>query len=70
MLREPSRAAYLQIVEGLRARGAEAVIEACTEITLLGLEGRTAVPLFDRTAIHAEEAVAEALGPGDERRLR
>ena len=60
-VRAPSRDAYLRIIDGLRDRGAEAVIEGCTEITLLGLQERTAVPLFDTTAIHAEEAVAEAL---------
>ena len=37
------------------------MIEGCTEIVMLVQQHHTDVPLFDTTAIHAEEAVAEAL---------
>ncbi|WP_421185285.1 aspartate/glutamate racemase family protein [Aeromonas enteropelogenes] len=61
-IREPSRAEYLAIIEGLAADGAEAVILGCTEIALLVGEAKAAVPLYDTTAIHAEAAVRLALG--------
>jgi len=43
------------------ARGAEAIIMGCTEITLLIDQEDAEVPLFDTTRIHAEAAVALAL---------
>ena len=56
-----SRKEYLRIINALVARGAEGVIEGCTEIVML-VDGRhTDVPLFDTTAIHAEAAVCMAL---------
>lgn len=58
-----SRAAYLRIMQGLQARGAEGIIEGCTEIVLLVQPQHTSIPLFDTTAIHAAAAVEWALGP-------
>ena len=55
--REESRRAYLEIVEELARRGAEAVILGCTEIGLLIRDGDASVPLYDTTRIHAEAAV-------------
>lgn len=55
--REESRRAYLEIVEELARRGAEAVILGCTEIGLLIQDGDASVPLYDTTRIHAEAAV-------------
>jgi len=55
--REESRRAYLEIVEELARRGAEAVILGCTEIGLLIQDGDASVPLYDTTRIHAEVAV-------------
>jgi aspartate racemase len=46
---------------GLTRRGAEAVIQGCTEIGMLVDEGHTDIALFDSTRIHAEQAVATAL---------
>jgi aspartate racemase len=60
-VRERSRAQYLRIIEQLHAAGAQGVIEGCTEIVMLVRQEHTDVPLFDTTAIHAREAVAEAL---------
>ena len=60
-VREDSRREYLRIIDALAARGAEGVIEGCTEIVMLVQQSHTEVPLFDTTAIHAEEAVARAL---------
>ncbi|EKE76595.1 aspartate/glutamate racemase family protein [Gallaecimonas xiamenensis] len=55
-----SRAQYLQVIDRLAARGAQAVILGCTEIGLLVGQGDTPVPLFDTTALHAQKAVALA----------
>ena len=60
-IRESSRMEYLRIIEQLNASGAEGVIEGCTEIVMLVQHHHTHVPLFDTTAIHAQEAVKEAL---------
>ncbi|MBA2780407.1 aspartate/glutamate racemase family protein [Billgrantia kenyensis] len=61
-VKETSRQRYLEVIESLREQGAEAVILGCTEIALLVRQSDTAVPLYDTTAIHAEEAVKWALG--------
>lgn len=62
-IKEDSKAAYLEIIEDLSARGAQAVILGCTEIGLLVKPGDTGVPLLDTTAIHAAKAVSLALAP-------
>jgi aspartate racemase len=60
-IKESSRVEYLRIISDLQRRGAEGVIEGCTEIVMLVQQQHTDVPLFDTTAIHAEEAVLMAL---------
>lgn len=60
-IRPESREIYIDIVNQLQASGAEAVIEGCTEITLLLKQEHVAVPLFDTTYIHAKAAVEKAL---------
>ena len=60
-VRDASRQQYLEIIAALHARGAEAVILGCTEIALLVQQAHTPVPLYDTTAIHAEEAVRLAV---------
>ena len=47
----------------LEARGAQAIILGCTEISLLVDQADAAVPLFDTTAIHARGAAEFALLP-------
>ncbi|APE30382.1 aspartate/glutamate racemase [Halomonas aestuarii] len=59
-----SKAAYLGVVDDLARRGAQGVILGCTEIGLLIQAEDTEVPLYDTTAIHAEQAVRRALGQG------
>jgi len=56
-----SRQAYLDIINALAERGAEAVILGCTEIGMLVNQNDTEVRLFDTTKIHAERAVDYAL---------
>lgn len=60
-IKDASRQAYLGIIDGLKDRGAECVVEGCTEITLLVEQQHTNMPLFDTTAIHARAAVKYAL---------
>jgi aspartate racemase len=58
----PSRAVYRDVIGRLVARGAEAIVLACTEIMLLVKPEDAAVPLFDTTELHALAAVDMALG--------
>lgn len=59
---EPSRDVYQQVISSLVARGAEAVILGCTEITLLVSASDSSVPLYDTTRIHADAGVRFLLG--------
>jgi aspartate racemase len=51
-----SRDAYRRIMAALVARGAQAIILGCTEISMLVGAQDAQVPLFDTTAIHARKA--------------
>ena len=62
IVKEESREQYLRIMRQMREDGAEGIIEGCTEIVMLVQQTHTDIPLFDTTAIHAEAAVAKALG--------
>lgn len=56
-----SRDQYRRIIAGLVARGAQAIILGCTEISLLVGQPDAAAPLFDTTGIHARQAAEWAL---------
>jgi len=60
-IRDESRSKFVSIIDRLSDSGADCVVEGCTEITMLVGPDDVDVPLFDTTAIHAEEAVAMAL---------
>ncbi|MBE2260400.1 MAG: aspartate/glutamate racemase family protein [Rhodobacteraceae bacterium] len=60
-LRDASRDEYRRIIGRLVAKGAQAVILGCTEISLLVNAADAAVPLFDTTRIHATTAAEYAL---------
>jgi aspartate racemase len=62
IVQDESRQEYLRIIQDLHIRGAQGIIEGCTEIVMLVQQSHTAIPLFDTTAIHAEKAVEMALG--------
>lgn len=62
VISEASRKVYQQVIESLAARGAQAIILGCTEISLLIKPEHSALPLFDTTGLHAQAAVAFALG--------
>ncbi|CAM2162677.1 aspartate/glutamate racemase family protein [Burkholderia cenocepacia] len=57
VISEESRITYVSIIDGLAARGAQAVILGCTEITLLIGADDSPLPVFDTTALHAKAAV-------------
>jgi len=61
IIEENSRKQYLDIINGLYQQGAQAIILGCTEIALLVQQEHTDIPLYDTTAIHAEEAVLFSL---------
>lgn len=57
VLRESSRARYLQVIDRLKGLGAEGIVLGCTEIPLLVTADHTKVPLFDTAVLHAEAAL-------------
>ena len=61
-LRDSSRQRFVQIIDALAAEGADGMILGCTEIGLLVQQQDTPIRLFDTTRIHAQAAVAAALG--------
>jgi aspartate racemase len=61
VVKPESKARYLDVVAALAARGAQAVILGCTEISLLIQASDTQVALYDTTDIHAGQAVTLAL---------
>ncbi len=60
IVKAESREEYLRIINRMHEEGAEGVIEGCTEIVMLVQQKHTDIPLFDTTAIHAQEAVSVA----------
>jgi aspartate racemase len=60
---DESRAGYLEVIDRLVARGADAVLLACTEIGLLLEDGDASVPLPDTTLLHCA-ALADVILSG------
>ncbi len=60
-LKPASRRRYLEIIDGLVARGAEGIVLGCTEIPLLVTSDHTSVPLFDTATLHAQAALDYAV---------
>jgi aspartate racemase len=56
-----SRQHCVAIIEQLHARGAEAIVVACTELPLLLRPEDSPLPLLDTTMLHAEAALRLAL---------
>ncbi|MFN4212068.1 MAG: aspartate/glutamate racemase family protein [Devosia sp.] len=61
VVREESRRIYIAAIERLAARGAEAVILGCTEITMLIDDAISPLPVYDTTDLHAKALVSAAL---------
>jgi aspartate racemase len=64
VISDASRNIYRAIIDDAAASGAQGVILGCTEIGLLLSEGDVSMPLFNTADLHAEAAVAFALGEG------
>ena len=62
VIREESKAAFVDIIEKLGDMGAQGVILGCTEIGLLVQQADTSLPVFDTTQIHGVKAAMEAIG--------
>ncbi len=62
VISEASRQVYQQAIANLAARGAQAIILGCTEIGLLIKPEHSDLPLLDTTELHAQAALAFALG--------
>ena len=52
----------VQIINALKAKGAEGIILGCTELPILIPENEVDLPVFDTTMIHSKAAVDFALG--------
>lgn len=61
VIREESKAAFVDIIEKLGQMGAQGVILGCTEIGLLVQQADTSLPVFDTTQIHGIKAAMEAI---------
>jgi aspartate racemase len=61
IISEASCECYRDVLRGLEARGAEAIVLGCTEIMLLVKEDDSPVPLLDTTTLHARAAVDYSL---------
>jgi aspartate racemase len=61
IIKPASRVKYIEIMDGLIARGAKGIILGCTEIGLLISQKDVQIPLFDTAHIHATAAVEYAL---------
>jgi amino-acid racemase len=59
---ESSRSEYRRIMRQLADRGAGCILFGCTEIELLIEPHDAPVPVFETTRLHAQKAVAVALG--------
>ena len=62
IVRDASRQIYVEAIQRLAARGAEAVILGCTEICMLIDDSVSPLPTYDTTDLHAKALVAAALG--------
>jgi aspartate racemase len=62
IVRDDSRATYLDIVQRLEGKGVQGVILGCTEITMLLGPDVINLPCFDTTELHARQAVDFSLG--------
>ena len=62
-IRPDSRRLFLEIIEGLRSRGAEGIVLGCTEIPLLLQPQHCDLPLFNTALLHAGKALRFAVQP-------
>jgi aspartate racemase len=60
-IRPESRTLFLEVIERLRARGAQGIILGCTEIPLLVQPQDCDLPLFNTALLHAGKALRFAV---------
>ena len=60
-IKAESKRKFLEIVDGLKLRGAEGIILVCTEIVMLISQKDIDIKVFDTTQIHAETAAELSL---------
>lgn len=61
IVREESRRTYIEAIEALERRGAEAVILGCTELMMLVDDSVSPLPTYDTTGLHARALVEAAM---------
>ncbi len=61
VVQDGSRKIFVQAIEQLAQRGAQAVVLGCTEIAMLVNSHLSPLPVFDTTDLHAKALVAAAL---------
>lgn len=61
IINDESRLAYVEIIDSLAQRGAQAVVLGCTEIELLIGQKDSMLPVLDTTELHAMAALEFAL---------
>ena len=61
IIKPESKQVYLEIINDLQTKGAQAVILGCTEIGLLIQESESALPLYDSVDSHVKQALRFAL---------
>ena len=61
IFKEESKTKYVDIIDKLKANGANGVIFGCTEIALLISQADSSITVFDTTVIHSKAAVDFAL---------
>ena len=62
-IRPDSRRLFLEIIEGLRSRGAQGIILGCTENPLLLQPQHCDLPLFNTALLHAGKALRHSVQP-------
>lgn len=63
VLKDESRTYLYEVMEGLKARGTDAVVLGCTELPLIVRPEEAPLPCLDSTRLLARAALARALGP-------
>ena len=61
LFKPQSVAAYLQMIEGLKAQGCDAVILGCTELPLIVSDANSPLPTLDSTRLLARAALRRAV---------
>lgn len=61
IIKEESRQYFVNVIEELKAQGAQGVILGCTEIPMLIKQKDSSIPVFDTTYLHAVAALDWAM---------